>query len=147
MKNASTFTFFIFFLQLTAYSQASQKSFIISGSVADNQGMAIPFANAAVYNNLDSALVGGAASDENGEFAIQIRPGNYYMKISFLSYQEKIIPNVNVINGDIDLGTVVLQPDSRLLETVEIEGQRSQMELQLDKRVFNVGSDLSTSGG
>ena len=147
MKNASTFTFFIFFLQLTAYSQASQKSFIISGSVADNQGMAIPFANAAVYNNLDSALVGGAASDENGEFAIQIRPGNYYMKISFLSYQEKIIPGVNVINRDIDLGAVVLQPDSRLLETVEVEGQRSQMELQLDKRVFNVGSDLSTSGG
>src|SRR5690606_1469202 len=64
-----------------------------------------------------------------------------------LSYQQKIIPGVNLVNRDVNLGTIVLRPDSRVLETVEIQGERSQMELQLDKRVFNVGTDLSTSGG
>jgi outer membrane receptor protein involved in Fe transport len=146
MKHTAFFTLSFILLYLTGYSQSSQTR-TIRGSIVDNKNVAIPFANAAVYSNLDSALVGGAASDEQGEFAIEIKPGNYYLKISFLSYQEEIIPNINVVNRDIDLGTIVLEPDSRLLETVEIEGERSQMVLKLDKRVFNVGSDLNSSGG
>lgn len=152
MKRAEVFTLLICILlicslQIPGFSQRNRSTQTISGAVVDNQGAAIPFANAAVYSNLDSTLVGGAASDVDGKFSIKIRPGNYYMRVSFLSYREKIIPNVNVINKDIDLGTIVLAPDSRVLETVEIEGERSQMELQLDKRVFNVGSDLNSSGG
>jgi hypothetical protein len=134
-------------LQLHGYAQKGEQSYTISGSVVDDQDVAIPFANAAVYSNLDSTLVGGAASDESGRFTIQLKPGNYYMEVTFLSFQPSIIPGLNLINKDIDLGVVVLNADTRVLETVEVEGERSQMELQLDKRVFNVGSDLSTRGG
>lgn len=147
MKREGIFTLVLTFLQLSAFAQGEARTYTISGSIVDDQEIAIPFANAAVYQNIDSTLIGGAASDENGAFSVSLRPGNYYVKISFLSYQEKVIPNVNLINRNIDLGTIVLQADSRVLETVEIEGERSQMELQLDKRVFNVGSDLSTRGG
>lgn len=141
------FALLFLFVQPPVYAQSGEKTYIIRGAVIDTQNLAIPFANAAVYSNLDSALVGGAASDETGVFDISIKPGNYYIKVTFLSYREKIIPNVNVTDKNIDLGNIVLEADTRLLETVEIEGQKSQMELQLDKRVFNVGSDLSTSGG
>lgn len=134
-------------LQTPLFSQSGEKTYIIAGAVVDDQNLAIPFANAAVYSIADSSLVGGAASDETGVFAIDIQPGRYFLKISFLSYREKVIPNVNVSDKNIDLGTIVLEADSKILETVEIEGERSQMELQLDKRVFNVGSDLGSSGG
>lgn len=147
MKRAGVLTLLICILQIQGFSQRNQATQTISGSVVDHEGVVIPFANAAVYSNTDSTLVGGAASDIEGNFLIEIKPGNYYMKVSFLSYQEKVIPNVNIINKDIDVGTVVLAPDSRVLDAVEIEGERSQMELQLDKRVFNVGSDLNSSGG
>ena len=140
-------SFLLIFVQLALFAQSGAQTYTISGSIVDNQNSPVPFANAAVFSNLDSTLVAGAASDETGVFLITIRPGNYYLKITFLSYRAQIVPGVNVINRDINLGTIVLEPDSRVLETVEIEGERSQMELQLDKRVFNVGSDLSTSGG
>jgi outer membrane receptor protein involved in Fe transport len=147
MKRIGIFILFILF-QFTVNAQSGQQArYIISGFIIDDHDNAIPFANAAVYNNPDSALVGGAVSDEDGAFSIQMKPGNYFLKITFLSYEEKIIPNVNLISKNIDLGTIVLESDTRLLETVEIEGEKSQMELQLDKRVFNVGSDLSSSGG
>lgn len=147
MTRGIIFTCLLLVLQLPVYAQGNERSYVISGAIVDDQNLAVPFANAAVYNSLDSTLVGGAASDETGVFAIAMKPGNYYLKITFLSYREKIVGNVNVIKKDVDLGTIVLQPDSKMLETVEIVGERSQMELQLDKRVFNVGSDLSTSGG
>ena len=147
MTRALFLTFLAIFCQCLVFGQTSPKTVTISGSIVDEQNVPVPFANAAVYSKLDSTLVGGAASDENGVFTIALKPGNYYLKISFLSYQDRIIPNVNVASKELQLGTVVLEADTKLLETVEIEGQRSQMELQLDKRVFNVGSDLSTSGG
>lgn len=147
MKHAGIFTFLFFLLQLPGYAQKGGETYVISGVVVDDKNDAIPFANAAVYSNTDSTLVTGAASDETGRFTIPIKPGNYYMRVSFLSYEERTIPSLNVISRDIDLGSIALLPDTRLLEAVEIEGERSQMELQLDKRVFNVGTDLSTSGG
>lgn len=147
MTREGIFTLMLALFYISGSAQNDLKSYTISGAIVDEKNVPIPFANAAVYSNLDSALVGGAASDETGNFIMSIKPGNYYLRISFLSYQEKFVPNVNVINRDLNVGKVVLAPDSRLLEAVEIEGERSQMELQLDKRVFNVGTDLSTSGG
>lgn len=147
MTREALFTLTLALLQIAGFAQSKQQTYTVSGSIVDDQNAAVPYANATIHNNLDSALVGGAASDESGNFLIDIKPGNYYIKISFLSYQEKTISNVNVINGNVSVGKIVLAPDSRLLETVEIQGERSQMELQLDKRVFNVGTDLSTSGG
>lgn len=147
IKRAAIFAFLLI-SQIFVLAQTSEgPSFVISGSVTDEQKNPVPFANAAVYTNADSSLVAGAASDVNGVFSIQIKPGNYHLKITFLSYEDKIIPNVNVIRSDVNVGTIVLKANTRLLKTVEIQGEKSQMELQLDKRVFNVGSDLSSSGG
>lgn len=147
MTRFSLLLLFLLLVQSSLHGQGSQKTFVIKGAVVDDNNLAIPFANAAVYSSLDSTLVGGSASDETGVFAVSMKPGNYYLKISFLSYREKVIPNVKVVNDNLDLGTIILEPDTKLLETVEIQGQKSQMELQLDKRVFNVGSDLTTTGG
>src|SRR5690606_39864913 len=113
---ACIFTLLIFVLQLPVSAQNSERTLIVTGAVVDDQNLAIPFANAAVYSNLDSTLVGGAASDETGVFSISLKPGNYYVKVTFLSYRDKVIPNVNVINRNLDLGTVVLEADTRLLE-------------------------------
>ena len=68
MMRAGIFTILICAFQLPVYAQSS---FIVTGAVVDDQNLAIPFANAAVYSGLDSAMVGGAASDETGVFAIQ----------------------------------------------------------------------------
>lgn len=125
----------------------AQSSFSVSGSVVDESNAAVPFANAALYNNLDSTLVTGAVSDGEGHFVINTTPGNYYLRITFLSYEEKTVPNVNVINKDVHVGTIKLRAGSQVLEAVTVQGEKSQMELHLDKRVFQVGKDLSNISG
>lgn len=120
---------------------------VVRGQVFDEGGLAIPFANAALYNNLDSALVTGAVSDEDGNFSIRTSPGNFYLKITFLSYQQRTIPQINVISSDVDLGKIILKPSQQILEEVTVQSERSTMELYLDKRVFNVGKDLSNISG
>ncbi|HYG21054.1 MAG TPA: TonB-dependent receptor [Ohtaekwangia sp.] len=123
----------------------AQNQYVLRGSVSDDQQVAVPFANAALYAG--GTLVTGAASDADGRFEIAVAPGTYDLKITFLSFEEKIITGITVTDSDIDVGNVVLSPNVKLLQEVVVEGERSQMELHLDKRIFNVAQDLSNIGG
>ena len=134
-----------FFILLSTYLFA-QGDVEISGSVNDRNQTAIPFANAAVYDQRDSTFITGAASDVEGKFTITVKPGNYFIKITFLSYQEKILPNIVAGTQPIQLGSIVLEENAALLNEVVVTGTKSMMELHLDKRVFNVEQDLSNIG-
>lgn len=128
-------------------AQAQTATFSIRGTLQDDQKAPIPFGNVALYQSADSVLVTGAVSDAAGQFAIKAKPGQYYVKVTVLSYAEKLIPNVQVTNRDLALGTLTLRSDAEYLEEVVVKGQKSQMVLELDKRVFNVGQDLANIGG
>lgn len=138
-------------LTLMGYMAGAQTGtepvFTITGKVIDPGKNAVPFANSALYQTLDSSLVTGAVSDENGRFELKAKPGNYYLKITFLSYKENRVKNIRVMNQNIDLGALTLSPMTEVLDEVVVTGEKSQMVLHLDKRVFNVGKDLSNAGG
>jgi outer membrane receptor protein involved in Fe transport len=125
----------------------AQTQFTISGIILDEQQAPVPFASMVAYSASDSTMVAGVVSDEAGKFSLTLKPAHYFLKITFLSYEETIIPNVDLEQGDRALGTIILKASPKLLKEVEVTGQRAQMELQLDKRVFNVGQDISNAGG
>jgi iron complex outermembrane recepter protein len=125
---------------------ASQATII--GLAQDESGNAIPFASISIFNVNDSTFVKGAATDLDGNYAISIRPGKYYLTVSFLSYEEQVISNVEIVKGQLlAIEPLVLKENTTLLEEFEVIGEHSQMELKLDKRVFNVGKDLANNGG
>lgn len=119
----------------------------ITGNVVDDNEQPIPYAAVAIYSLPDSAVVDGTTSGEDGKFKMLVEPGQYYIKISFLSYQDKVIPDIQVGDSPVKLGTQTLHAKAESLDEVVIEEERSQLELKLDKKVFNVGKDLSTTGG
>ena len=122
-------------------------SYRITGTLLDAGKNPVPFGNAAAYSQKDSSLISGAVSGEDGRFEISIKPGSYFLKITSLSFEEKIIPEAEVTDKNINLGTIILKSSDKLLEEVVIQGEKSAMELSLDKRVFNVGQDLANAGG
>ncbi len=122
----------------------------ISGTVTDESGgQALEFATVAVHSARDSSLVGGGITDLEGKFNLTVKPGIFYLKIQFISYGEKIISDVRVgrNNMNVDLGSVTLEASQVQLDEVTVQAERTQMELQLDKKVYNIGSDLSNLGG
>ena len=128
------------------YAQDIEQGPLIIGVIVDDQKIPIPYGNVAVHSIGDSTLVSGGVSDEKGKFQVPVKRGKYFLKISFLSYKEKLIPNVVVSDTKIDLGVITLMEDSQVLEEVVVQGEKASMELQLDKRVFNVQKDLSNVG-
>jgi outer membrane receptor protein involved in Fe transport len=143
--------FLVVLLSLCALvARAQRGSFpdeMITGRVVTEQGNAVMFANVALYA-LDSSLVGGTSTDENGAFELPARPGTYDLLITFLSFEPRRLQGlVKQAQRPLALGVITLQADAQLLEEVEISAERSQVEFMLDKRVFNVGQDLANSGG
>jgi outer membrane receptor protein involved in Fe transport len=143
------FTWLLFlFLPALAVAQSNPgPSLFIRGTLTDAQNKAIPFGSVALYRAPDSALVTGVASDETGKFELPARPGRYYLKITMVSFRDRFVPNVQVGQQDVQLGTLQLKTSTEMLAEVVVQGERSQMELSLDKRVFNVGKDLANAGG
>ncbi|MBA4055113.1 MAG: TonB-dependent receptor [Marivirga sp.] len=136
----------IFSYGLLSAQDENGSNVLISGLIVDDHGNPVSFGNAALYNSGDSVLMTGAVSDVDGKFEIGTEPGRYYLRITFLSYEDKIIPDIIVQSKDIDLGKITLLPTTDVLEEVIVKGEKDVMELQLDKRVFNVSKDLSNIG-
>ncbi len=119
----------------------------IEGTVVDERNSPVPFASIALYKETaDSTFVKGIASNEEGKFQISIKPGSYFLKVSFLSFQENIISNIIVGNDRVDVGKIMLIPSITELGEVEVIAEKEQIELNLDKRIFNVGNDLTNAG-
>ncbi len=142
--------FFLFALvaQLSAQGRGGEREMTaIKGFVVVANDEPVPFANIALFR-VDSSLVGGSTSDMDGKFSTRAKPGNYYIEITFLSYQTKVVDDIVKKPGeDVLLGRIQLEENAQMLDEVVVEAERSTMEFKLDKRVFNVGSDLSNAGG
>ena len=134
-------------LTITLVSHAQSNTFQIEGTLKDESRSPVPFANVALYKQADSTLVTGAVSNDVGHFNFNAQKGNYYLQITFLSYEEKTINNVNLSSDNLNLGEIVMKPSSQILDEVMVQSDKSQMELYLDKRVFNVGKDLTNISG
>ncbi|HEX8530009.1 MAG TPA: TonB-dependent receptor, partial [Cytophagales bacterium] len=140
----------LFLLLLPSWAAAQNNpgpAYAIRGTVVDPQQQPIPFATVALYRTADSALVTGAVSDNAGKFELSSKPGQYHLKLSMLSFRERTLPNVRVTDGDVQVGVLRMEASTEVLDEVVVQGQRSSMELSLDKKVFNVGQDLANRGG
>lgn len=109
----------------------------------------VEFATVSIFNESDSSLVTGGLTDTNGAFNVPIKPGNYYIRIQFMGFEDVMISGVEVSRSNpvYDAGNVQVSENETLLEEVVVQGERTQMELTLDKKVFNIGKDLSNLGG
>ncbi len=117
-----------------------------SGIVTDPNEVPIPFAGILLFSAADSTMTAATSTDEEGKFSFDAPYGNYFLKIRFLSYTEIVYPDVILDSPAKDFGTVVMHPKDSTLGEVLVEVERPEMELKLDKRVFNIQSDQSNAG-
>lgn len=130
--------------QRPSQNRYSGEGISIKGRLIDIEGTPIPFASILIYRGTDSSRTRGTTSDGSGAFSIRVRPGGIYtLSISFLSFKDHIIRNIEVEKNDVDLGDITLITDAEKLEGVTVEGERPMMELKMDKRIFHIDKDMT----
>lgn len=91
----------------------------------------------------------GGVTDKSGNFIIMDVPaGDYSLTISFIGYTsfEKTV-TVEVSGGTVDLRRVSLSSDAKLMDEVKVVGMRSEMKVDIDKKVFTVDQNIASTGG
>jgi len=105
---------------------------------------ALQFATVVILHPTDSTTITGGVTDEDGIFVLSAEPGTYLVKYSYISYVDKVEPLE--LTANTDLGAVFLLQDQEQLEAVVVEGEKSETQFYLDKKVFTVGKDLTSVG-
>jgi outer membrane receptor protein involved in Fe transport len=150
MKPKYLLLFLIYIFHVNSHlSLAQQMPGKIRGIIQDKANSSpLPFATIGVYSE-ENTLVGGGITDENGKFNIDIPLGRFYGLVEFMGYeaQKTGFFLISRENSNIDLGAISLTVTTENLEEVVVQGEKTIMELSLDKRIFNVGKDLANTGG
>ena len=126
---------------------ASAKGTLTGNVVNKITGEPMDFVNIQLIEaKTGKALAIGTSTDENGRFVLPDVPdGEYLVKISNIGSVDQERP-ASVKGGSVDIGTVRLADDSKLLQEVVVEGVKSQMRFELDKKVFSVDADIASTG-
>ncbi len=143
-KLAVTFT--LLFIWCSMASAQSNEA-ILSGTIIDQNEEPVPNASVAVYDSSQTNVVTGASSDSTGAFEIDVNPGAYVLKVTFLSFKPYTESFEVESGGTKSFGDIVMTPTSEDMGEITVRAESSQMEMSFDKRVFNVGQDITSLGG
>lgn len=92
------------------------------------------------------ALPIGTNTDDQGYFILPgIKDGKYIVRISSVGSVDQERP-VTLSGKDVNLGEIRLADDAKLLQEVVVEGVKSQMRFELDKKVFQVDANIAAAG-
>jgi len=129
---------------------AAQTGGTVSGKLVDgNSGQPLDFASVSLTNKADKT-VKGIQTDLNGNFKIDgLKDGAYTFKATFLGYLTFTQDNITISPSGklVQLGAVKIKPAKGVLKEVVVTGQRSQIKLSADKKVFSVDQSLVSQGG
>ncbi|SEJ14175.1 Outer membrane receptor proteins, mostly Fe transport [Cyclobacterium xiamenense] len=142
----------LFFLISTSLFAQSTNFGEIRGKVLDSQGKSpLGFATVSVFDatSAEKKLVNGGITSEDGTFSLNLPQGAFAVLVEFMGYRafELSELRINRDNRNVDLGSIEMEADTENLDEVVVQGEKTMMELSLDKRIFNVGKDLANAGG
>ncbi|WP_418359874.1 TonB-dependent receptor domain-containing protein [Sphingobacterium detergens] len=132
----------------------------LSGQLIDLQGKPIAQASVNLLRVIHDQSTGkereilfkSTSSLENGKFSFTALSTNdkWKLKISSVGYTAK---DIAVEYGsdskvlDKDLGAITLENDNRKLDEVTVTGRKALLEMDIDKKVYNVEKNIVAAGG
>lgn len=123
----------------------------IVGTVIDTEtNKPVEYANVALLDPSTQKPVDGAVCDDQGKFVIQkVAAGTYSVAISFIGYETKTLENITVQDkrDDVNLGTIKIGSDTKVLNEVVVEGQKQLIEERVDRTIYNAENDITSKGG
>jgi outer membrane receptor protein involved in Fe transport len=119
----------------------------ITGTVYDQEtGVPLEYATLILQSVRRPEMITGGITDVNGKFSVETIAGQYNVRVEYLSYKTYELKE-QTYRTSTDLGVIRLQIDAQQLKDVVVVGERTTVELRLDKKVYNVGQDLTVRGG
>ena len=122
----------------------------VRGKIVDAQSKeALEFVTIGVSKAGSTDLLKGTVTDIDGNFNIKgLADGSYTLSVTFIGYKEvKKDFAISRQARNVNLRTLAIREDSKMLGEVQVTGQRAQMKFEIDKKVFDVDQNIAATGG
>jgi outer membrane receptor protein involved in Fe transport len=151
-KMKKLLVFIMLIASANSFSQLAKnklpKPGLIWGKVIDkNSKEGLPYVNI-IVRDMSKEIMTGGITDENGLFKIKDIPmGNSIVEAQFIGYK-MFSKKIEITNSskEINLETIFLTEDSASLDEVIIRAETSTVVQKVDRKVINVGKDLTSAG-
>jgi outer membrane receptor protein involved in Fe transport len=125
-------------------TQAQNEKLQLGGQVLDaTSKQVIPYVTV-IANTPEMVFVEGTATDNAGQYLLELPKGNYVLQFSFIGYQDTEKTVVLEANKKMEF---LLESDPVTFKTVVISEDRTSVVQKIDRKVINVGKDLQSGGG
>ncbi len=121
----------------------------ISGKVIDKVlRQPVPYAAVIVKSMEKDSTITGGITLEDGSFELKNLPeGKFNFSVQFIGYESHSQPiTISRENRNVELGNIELEEAVEELSGVEVVAERTTIEQRIDRKVINVGKDLTTAG-
>jgi len=100
-------------------------------------------------SNVKDSLAGGMLTRQNGDFNVENLVGtdSFRLEITAIGYKDFKLTIPFSGNGEKDLGNIKLEQDAQFLSTVTVVGQKGVLQMDIDRKVFNVERSITSTGG
>ncbi len=145
MKYTVNTRYYLFFSSLLVWLvsgqyTASAQTSSVNGRLADQSANEFLFGVGVIIAPVNDTLNAKATlTDEQGAFRFQnLVSGTYLLKTSYLGYS--VLKKTINLNGDLDLGTLMLKEESTQLKEVDIKANAIRIEQKGDTTEYNANS-------
>ena len=133
------------FLIGTVFSIKAQNPGIATGKIVDRLNNPVSYATISIKEG--TKVLTGGITDDNGNFQIKNIPTqSLTVEVQFIGYKTFSIAADFSQQKAINFPKIVLEEEATQLSGVEIIQERSTIEQKIDRKVINVGRDLTTAG-
>ncbi|MFD2564730.1 TonB-dependent receptor domain-containing protein [Aquimarina rubra] len=140
-------TLLLFVTLIGISSFAQQNEVKITGKIIDEETKKpLEYATVAFISQKENKVITGGITQADGNFSIKVPVGVYSVSFEYISFKKKILTQQKFFKNK-NLGTIGLVLDTESLEDVVVIAEKTTVEIKLDKKIYNVGKDLTVSGG
>ncbi|MEL6812573.1 MAG: outer membrane beta-barrel protein [Bacteroidota bacterium] len=117
----------------------------VSGKVLEKDtNLPLEFATVS-FLDTEGTIVEGGITGPKGNYNIEVPLGTYTIQFEYISYKTERLTNQRITQNT-KVPTMSLALDSESLEEVVVRAETTEVQIRLDKKIYNIGKDLTTSG-
>ena len=146
IKNNILLLFLFSFSFIFSQQKANKNEVIIQGTVIDGSTKQPLEYATVILKNKETDVLSGGLTDLNGNFKILTPKAIYEISVKYISFKSKSFSAEN-INTNKNFGTIELSQNTNSLNEIVIIAEKTTVNIRLDKKIFNIGKDLSIKGG
>ncbi|MCR5077733.1 MAG: outer membrane beta-barrel protein [Prevotella sp.] len=114
----------------------------LTGTVVDETGQPVPYANVLLLSVIDSSVVAGGVSNESGVFVIPYEPAKVIARVSYIGYK----PVYRTFSTE-NAGTIHLTPDALQLKAITVKTVRPQYKMTRGGMTIDIENSLLAKMG